>query len=30
MQFVAEFAAPALDWLNKGVFISFGARQPAP
>jgi Protein of unknown function (DUF3237) len=25
-----ETAAPALDWLNKGVFISVGARQPAP
>jgi hypothetical protein len=23
-----EAAAPALDWLNKGVFISVGARQP--
>ena len=23
-----ESAAPALDWLNKGVFISVGARQP--
>jgi hypothetical protein len=23
-----ETAAPALDWLNKGVFISVGARQP--
>ena len=22
-----ETAAPALDWLNKGVFISVGARQ---
>jgi hypothetical protein len=24
-----ETAAPQLDWLNKGVFISVGARQPA-
>jgi muconolactone delta-isomerase len=24
-----EAAAPQLDWLNKGVFISVGARQPA-
>jgi hypothetical protein len=24
-----EAAAPALDWLNKGVFISVGARQAA-
>jgi hypothetical protein len=23
-----ETAAPALDWLNKGVFIGVGARQP--
>ena len=23
-----ETAAPALDWLNKGVFVSVGARQP--
>jgi Protein of unknown function (DUF3237) len=23
-----ETAAPTLDWLNKGVFISVGARQP--
>jgi Protein of unknown function (DUF3237) len=23
-----EAAAPNLDWLNKGVFISVGARQP--
>ena len=23
-----ETAAPALDWLNKGVFISVGGRQP--
>ena len=23
-----ETAAPALDWLNKGVFISVAARQP--
>ena len=23
-----ETAAPALEWLNKGVFISVGARQP--
>jgi hypothetical protein len=23
-----ETAAPALDWLNKGVFISVGDRQP--
>ena len=23
-----EAAAPALDWLNKGVFISVGGRQP--
>ena len=25
-----ETAAPALDWLNKGVFISVGAAGPAP
>jgi Protein of unknown function (DUF3237) len=24
-----ETAAPELDWLNKGVFIGVGARQPA-
>ena len=24
-----ETAAPDLDWLNKGVFVSVGARQPA-
>jgi hypothetical protein len=24
-----ETAAPDLDWLNKGIFISVGARQPA-
>jgi muconolactone delta-isomerase len=24
-----EAAAPQLDWLNKGVFVSVGARQPA-
>ena len=24
-----ETAAPQLDWLNKGVFISVGGRQPA-
>jgi Protein of unknown function (DUF3237) len=24
-----EAAAPGLDWLNKGVFISVGARRPA-
>ncbi len=24
-----ETAAPRLDWLNKGVFISVGGRQPA-
>jgi hypothetical protein len=24
-----ETAAPALDWLNKGVFIGVAARQPA-
>jgi hypothetical protein len=24
-----ETAAPNLDWLNKGVFISVGGRQPA-
>jgi hypothetical protein len=24
-----ETAAPALDWLNKGIFISVAARQPA-
>jgi len=24
-----ETAAPGLDWLNKGVFISVGGRQPA-
>ncbi len=24
-----ETAAPHLDWLNKGVFISVGGRQPA-
>jgi muconolactone delta-isomerase len=23
-----ETAAPALEWLNKGVFISVGGRQP--
>jgi len=23
-----ETAAPGLDWLNKGVFVSVGARQP--
>src|ERR1700677_2522940 len=23
-----ETAAPQLDWLNKGVFVSVGARQP--
>ena len=23
-----ETAAPGLDWLNKGVFISVGARRP--
>jgi hypothetical protein len=23
-----ETAAPALDWLNKGVFIGVGARRP--
>ena len=23
-----ETAAPALDWLNKGIFISVGGRQP--
>ena len=23
-----ETATPALDWLNKGIFISVGARQP--
>jgi Protein of unknown function (DUF3237) len=23
-----ETAAPELDWLNKGVFISVGGRQP--
>ncbi|HEY3829497.1 MAG TPA: DUF3237 family protein [Solirubrobacteraceae bacterium] len=23
-----ETAAPQLDWLNKGVFISVGGRQP--
>ena len=23
-----ETAAPALDWLNKGIYISVGARQP--
>jgi Protein of unknown function (DUF3237) len=23
-----ETAAPTLDWLNKGVFISVAARQP--
>ena len=23
-----ETAAPELDWLNKGVFVSVGARQP--
>ena len=23
-----ETAAPALDWLNKGVFISVGGRKP--
>jgi hypothetical protein len=24
-----ETAAPGLDWLNKGIFISVGARQPS-
>jgi len=24
-----ETAAPGLDWLNKGIFVSVGARQPA-
>jgi hypothetical protein len=24
-----ETAAPRLDWLNKGIFISVGARQAA-
>jgi hypothetical protein len=24
-----ETAAPELDWLNKGVFISVGGRQPS-
>jgi Protein of unknown function (DUF3237) len=24
-----ETAAPELDWLNKGVFVSVGGRQPA-
>jgi hypothetical protein len=24
-----ETAAPELDWLNKGVFVSVAARQPA-
>ena len=24
-----ETAAPALDWLNKGVFISVAGRRPA-
>ncbi len=24
-----ETAAPQLDWLNKGIFISVGGRQPA-
>jgi len=24
-----ETAAPDLDWLNKGVFISVGGRQPS-
>ncbi len=24
-----ETATPELDWLNKGVFISVGGRQPA-
>jgi hypothetical protein len=23
-----ETAAPALDWLNKGIYVSVGARQP--
>ncbi len=23
-----ETAAPQLDWLNEGVFVSFGPRQP--
>ena len=23
-----ETAAPELDWLNKGIFISVGGRQP--
>jgi hypothetical protein len=25
---IPEAAAPALDWLNKGVFMSVGGRQP--
>jgi hypothetical protein len=24
-----ETAAGGLDWLNKGIFVSVGARQPA-
>jgi Protein of unknown function (DUF3237) len=24
-----EAAAPALDWLNQGIFVSVGGRQPA-
>jgi hypothetical protein len=24
-----ETAAPSLDWMNKGVFVSVGGRQPA-
>jgi hypothetical protein len=24
-----ETAAPGLDWLNKGIFVSTGARQSA-
>ena len=28
MAALAEIIAPALDWLNKGVFISVGGRQP--
>jgi hypothetical protein len=24
-----ETAAPELDWLNKGVFVSVGGRQPS-
>jgi hypothetical protein len=28
-RFRIETAAPGLDWLNKGIFVSVGARQAA-